>query len=129
MMILFSASLSSLIPDSYGGITILFWSSLTNTFNNNFLTNFVSEWLPIENLRQSLAVGDWKTCVCCRIQLYIAFLTFFFFNDLAYLVYWAATYCLILLVCALVLYHLTYRRQFSFWYTKLQKIDRVIFLH
>ena len=60
MMIFFSGYISYLIPSSYVGITILLWSSCTDTCNENFGTRRVSKLPPRVTLRQSFAIWDLK---------------------------------------------------------------------
>ena len=69
MLILLATSFTYLISPSSGGLTTILWSYRIDTCINSFETNFGSEWTSTENLRQSLAVGDWRTWGCCIIQL------------------------------------------------------------
>ena len=75
IMMLYSASLSSLVTPSSGGLAILLCSSLTNNFNNNFVTNCGSAWPSIDNFIQPLDIGYCTTLAFCRIQLQRALLT------------------------------------------------------
>ena len=61
MMMLSSASIASFSSPYSVGITILCYSSLTDTCNENFGTNCYPADLSIDNLRQSLAFGDYTT--------------------------------------------------------------------
>ena len=69
MIMLSSAYLDWVVPSYSGGIIMLLCSSLTDTFNNKFVTNCGTSWPSIFNLRQSLSIGDWKTWGCRRIHL------------------------------------------------------------
>ena len=69
IVVLLSASLASLGPPSSGGINMLLWSSLTNTWNNNFIDNCVSVCPSIDNFRLSFSIGDCTTWGWCRIKL------------------------------------------------------------
>ena len=75
MMMLSSVSLASFSPPSSGGLTMLLYSSLTDTFNNNFGTNCGPACPYIYNVIQSLSIGYRTTWGWCRIYLYRYFLT------------------------------------------------------
>ena len=69
-MILSSSSLDFFNPPYIVALTGLLWISLTDTYNNNFVTSCGSVWPSIFTFRQSLIIGDSKTCWWCIIQLW-----------------------------------------------------------
>ena len=69
MMILYSAYLASFSTPYSGEITMLFCSYINDTLNNNFETNCGPFCPYIDNLRQSLAIGDCTTWGWCRIHI------------------------------------------------------------
>ena len=68
-MVLLSVSLASLSPPSSVGLDMLLCISWTDTCNKKIGTNCVSNLTPMDNFRQSFAIGECKTWGCCRIQL------------------------------------------------------------
>ena len=63
IMILSSLSLASLSPPSSIGLTMLLFSSLTDTCNNTFGTNYGVVCPSTVILMQLLALGDWNILV------------------------------------------------------------------
>ena len=61
IIILPSSSLASLIPPSFGSLTRLLCSSLTDTWSNNVGTSWGYVLSSNITLRQSLEIGDWAT--------------------------------------------------------------------
>ena len=77
-MVLLCSSLSSFRSPSYGGLTTMLWSSLTDTYNNSSWTICFSVWIPIDTLSRSLDIGYSTTSVWCKTQLYRACLKHLF---------------------------------------------------
>ena len=75
MMISLSEYIVSLSPPSSGGLTILLWSYLADTSNNNFCTSCFLKILSMETKIQSFAIGDNTSWGCCKIQLWKDYLT------------------------------------------------------
>ena len=69
MMMLYYASLDSFRPPSSGELIMLLCSSLFDTCNKNFGTNFGPACPYIDNLGQELAIGDCTTLGWCIIHL------------------------------------------------------------
>ena len=69
MMILSSASVAYLSPQSTGSLTIMLWSSQMETCSNNFGTTWSLRWPLMFTFRQSLTFCDWNTCGWYIIQL------------------------------------------------------------
>ena len=70
IIILPYSSLASLRPPSFGSLTRLLCSYLTDTWSNNFGTSWGYVWSYNTTLRQLLEIGDWTTWVWCVIHVY-----------------------------------------------------------
>ena len=99
-MMLYSASLASFVTPYYGVNTMILCSSLTSNSNNNFGTNGDSAWPYIDNLRQSLAIGNRTTWTFWEMQLQRSLLihSLIIYGHVS-LVYWTTTYYMLWLGC------------------------------
>ena len=70
MTILFHFYLASIISPSSGGLTMILWSSHTDTCNKLFGTIYFSDWPSIETQRISFTIDECTTWVWWRIQKY-----------------------------------------------------------
>ena len=75
IMILLCSYLTYFNNPTSGGIVILFWIYLKYTFNNSLGKSCFPFWSSIDTLSQSLAIGDFTTFECCKIQILIEIFT------------------------------------------------------
>ena len=61
VVMLYYASIAYLSPPNSGGLTMILYIYLTDTYNNKFVYNYGPTCPSIYNLRQSLAIGDCTT--------------------------------------------------------------------
>ena len=67
--------LASLRPPYSGWIAMMFWSSLTNSWNNILVTACFSVWPLMDTLSRPCAIDVWTTFGWCIKKLYRPFFT------------------------------------------------------